>query len=106
VIVLVAAIAPYRAIRREIRANSSNFVEVYINAPLDVCEQRDVKGLYRKARNGEIQGLTGLDDVYEAPSNPDVECRTDLESLEVCAAKVVSHITARSRLPPAGANGW
>lgn len=106
VIVLVAAIAPYRALRDEIRANSSNFLEVYVNAPLEVCEQRDVKGLYRKARRGEVQGLTGLDDVYEPPLTPEVECRTAEESLEACAEKVFSRVIARSQHAQAHTSGW
>ena len=94
VIALVSVIAPYRALRDEIRANSSNFLEVYVNAPLEICEQRDVKGLYRRARQGELQGLTGLDDVYEPPLAAEVECRTAEESLEVCVAKVMSRVRA------------
>ena len=82
VIVLVSAISPYREIRDEVRGRIGNFVEVFVNAPVEVCEQRDVKGLYAKARAGEIKGFTGVDDPYEAPSTPEVECRTDLESLE------------------------
>jgi adenylylsulfate kinase len=97
VIVLVAAISPYRAIREEIRNNSSNFVEVFVNAPLAVCESRDVKGLYRKARRGEIANLTGIDDVYEAPAEPEIECRTDLEDLETSATRVISRIMKLAR---------
>lgn len=67
VIVIVSAISPYRAIREEIRAKIGNFVEVYVNAPLEVCEARDVKGLYKKARAGEIKMFTGIDDPYEPP---------------------------------------
>jgi adenylylsulfate kinase len=101
VIVLVAAISPYRAIREQIRQNTTRFLEVYVNAPLAVCEQRDVKGLYRKARNGEVHNLTGVDDVYEPPLDPDVECHTDFESLEESAEKVITAIiqaTGRFRL--------
>jgi adenylylsulfate kinase len=90
VIVLVSAISPYRAIRDEIRAKGSTFVEVFVNAPVEVCEQRDVKGLYRKARAGEIRGFTGVDDPYEAPLSPEVECRTDVESVEESVAKVMA----------------
>jgi len=88
VIVLVSAISPYRDIREEVRQKISNFVEIFVNAPLAVCEGRDVKGLYQKARKGEIKGFTGIDDPYEEPLNPEVECRTDLESLEESVAKV------------------
>jgi len=63
---------------------------VYVNAPLAVCERRDPKGLYQKARRGEIASFTGLDDPYEPPLSPDVECRTDLESVEDSAKRVLN----------------
>ena len=88
VIVLVSAISPYREIREEVKQKIGNFVEVFVNAPLNVCEERDVKGLYQQARKGEIKGFTGIDDPYEAPLHPEVECRTDLEELEESMAKV------------------
>jgi adenylylsulfate kinase len=88
VIVLVSAISPYREIREEVRGKIGAFVEVFVNAPLSVCEGRDVKGLYQKARSGEIKGFTGIDDPYEPPANPEVECRTDLEELEESVDKV------------------
>lgn len=88
VIVLVSAISPYRAIREEVKETIGSFVEVFVNAPINVCEDRDVKGLYAKARSGEIKGFTGIDDPYEPPVNPDVECRTDLETLEESVDKV------------------
>jgi adenylylsulfate kinase len=89
VAVLVSAISPYREIRDEVRGRIGSFVEVYVNAPVEVCEQRDVKGLYKKARAGEIKGFTGVDDPYEQPLHPEVECRTDREALEECVAKVL-----------------
>lgn len=92
VIVLVSAISPYREIREEVRQRIGNFIEVYVNAPLAVCEQRDVKGLYKKARSGEIKNFTGIDDPYEPPLNPEVECRTDLESVEESVAKVLAKL--------------
>ncbi len=88
VIVLVSAISPYREIRDEVRERIGNFVEVFVNAPLTVCEDRDVKGLYKKARAGEIKSFTGIDDPYEPPLNPEVECRTDLETIDDSLAKV------------------
>jgi adenylylsulfate kinase len=88
VIVLVSAISPYREVREEVRRKIGDFVEVFVNAPLTVCEDRDVKGLYKKARAGEIKSFTGIDDPYEAPTNPEVECRTDLEELDESVAKV------------------
>ncbi|HEY9726596.1 MAG TPA: adenylyl-sulfate kinase [Chroococcales cyanobacterium] len=92
VIVLVSAISPYREIREEVRQQIVNFVEVYVNAPLAVCEKRDVKGLYKKARSGEIKNFTGIDDPYEPPLHPEVECRTDLETLEESVSKVLSKL--------------
>lgn len=88
VIVLVSAISPYRDIRDEVRARIGNFVEVFVNAPLNVCEDRDVKGLYKRARSGEIKSFTGIDDPYEDPLNPEIECRTDLETLEESVDKI------------------
>jgi bifunctional enzyme CysN/CysC len=95
VIVLVSAISPYRAVREEVRRSVPNFLEVYVNAPLDVCEQRDPKGHYRRARTGELAHFTGVTDPYEAPLHPEVECRTDLESLSESAAMVLKAIEQR-----------
>lgn len=88
VIVLVSAISPYRAIREEVRQRIGDFVEVFVNAPLAVCEERDVKGLYKRARAGEIKQFTGISDPYEPPENPEIECRTDLEELSESVDKV------------------
>ena len=93
VIVLVPVISPYRAIRDEMRQQIDNFVEVFVNAPLSVCEERDVKGLYKKARAGEIKQFTGIDDPYEPPANPEVECRTDLEELSESIDKIINKLT-------------
>jgi adenylylsulfate kinase len=92
VIVLVSAISPYRAIREEVKAKIGDFVEVYVNAPLEVCEQRDVKGLYKKARAGEIKNFTGIDDLYEIPFNPDVECKTNQESVSESANEILNKL--------------
>jgi adenylylsulfate kinase len=89
-VVLVAAISPYRSGREEARSNIGGFIEVYVNAPLAVCEQRDPKGLYRKARIGLIHSFTGIDDPYEAPLSPDVECFTDVESPKESCDKVMA----------------
>lgn len=89
IIVLVSAISPYAAVREEVRRNIGNFVEVFVHAPLNVCEQRDVKGIYRRVRSGEISHVTGVDDPYEAPMAPDVECRTDREHISESAEKVL-----------------
>jgi adenylylsulfate kinase len=92
VFVITAAISPYRAIREEARSMIKDFVEVYAEAPLEVCEQRDVKGLYAKARAGEIKGFTGIDDPYEPPPGPEVTCRTDQETVEESAKKVIDKL--------------
>ena len=92
VIVLVPVISPYRAIREEMRAEIKDFVEVFVNAPIEVCEQRDVKGLYKKVRAGEIQQFTGISDPYEEPLNPEIECRTDLEELDESVAKIMNKL--------------
>ena len=89
-IVLVAAISPYRSGREEARSNIGDFIEVYVNAPLAVCEKRDPKGLYRQARIGLIHGFTGIDDPYEAPLSPDVECFTAAESPKESCDKVMA----------------
>ncbi len=91
-IVLVSAISPYRAARDEVRRRVGAFLEVWVHAPLAVCEQRDIKGIYRRARAGEIHNVTGLDDPYEHPTAPDVECRTDRETVEESSAKVLEVI--------------
>jgi adenylylsulfate kinase len=92
VIVIVSAISPYRDIREEVRNRIGNFVEVYANAPLEVCEHRDVKGLYKRARSGELKGFTGIDDPYEPPIDPEVECKTDQQDISECAEQVLQKL--------------
>jgi adenylylsulfate kinase len=93
VVVLVSAISPYREIRLEVKERIGDFIEVFVNAPLNICEERDVKGLYKKARSGEIKNFTGIDDPYEPPTSPEVECRTDLETLEESVSKILAKLT-------------
>lgn len=99
VLVFIAAIAPYRDTRAALAKLSADaghdFIEVFINAPLATVEQRDVKGLYAKARAGEISSFTGVSDPYEAPETPAVEVRTDRESQAESAAKIVAALVAR-----------
>ena len=94
-VAVVTFISPYRSIRDEVRGRIPNFIEVYVNAPLEVCEMRDVKGLYKKARAGLLKGFTGIDDPYEPPLNPEIECRTDLESVEDCTRRIADCIVSR-----------
>ncbi len=100
VIVLVSAISPYHQVRTEVRKRIGNFMEVYVNAPLDVCEARDNKGLYRLARTGEIREFTGIDLPYEAPTNPEVECQTDLEAVSESKEKVILKMEKLGYLKP------
>jgi len=88
VIALVAAISPYRAVREEIRARIPNFVEIYVECPLEVVANRDVKGLYKRAMAGEIPQFTGVTDPYEPPLHPEVVVRSDAETAEQSADKV------------------
>lgn len=92
VVAIAAAISPYRAIRDEIRAMEPNFVEIYVKAPLATCEARDVKGLYAKARAGEIKGFTGIDDPYEEPINPEIVCDTDCESVAESVKNIITKL--------------
>lgn len=87
--VLVAAIAPYRASRLAARQQLGRYVEIYVNAPLSVCQQRDPKGLYARALAGELEHFTGIDDAYEEPCAPEVECFTDRDSVSACTDQIL-----------------
>ncbi len=97
VIAMTAFISPYRADRDTARAllNEGEFVEVYVKCALDVCEERDVKGLYQKARAGEIKEFTGISAPYEEPLNPEVVVDTGPETLEESARKVLAYLQER-----------
>lgn len=88
VIVVVAAISPYRATREEVKSRIGNFVEVFVECPVKVLAERDVKGLYKKALAGEVGNFTGISDPYEAPLNPDVIVRSDRESVDESVDKI------------------
>ena len=92
--VSTAFISPYREDRDMVRqlVNDGEFIEIFVNAPLDVCEERDPKGLYKKARAGEIKNFTGIDDPYEAPQNAELTIYTGEKTLEECAAEVISYL--------------
>jgi len=93
-IALCAAVSPYRATRNEVRSvvGPDRFVEVFVDTPLEVCEQRDIKGIYAKARRGEIKGFTGIDDPYEEPMNPEIRLTTTDCSAEDNARKILRHL--------------
>lgn len=99
VVVVVAAITPYQSIREEVRGTIGEFVEVYLNCPLEICIQRDPKGLYQKALAGEIRHFTGISDTYETPTCPDIELKTDLESPENCLRKIIKTLEALNKIP-------
>jgi adenylyl-sulfate kinase len=86
---IVAAISPYRAVRDEVHREIGAFVEVYVRCPISELEHRDVKGLYARARRGEIHAFTGVSDPYEEPLNPDVAVETDRETLHESVAKIL-----------------
>jgi len=100
-VAVCAPIAPYAAIRREVRELISahgGFVEVHVATPLEVCEARDRKGLYAKARAGLIKGFTGIDDPYEVPEHPEVTIDTNVCSVEAAVDKILDHLKQASFL--------
>ena len=100
--VIASAISPYREVRDEVRqsitSDGSEFIEVYVQCPIEVLVERDVKGLYKKALAGEIREFTGVSDPYEEPLNPDVIVKTDRESIEESANRVIAELEARGLL--------
>ena len=100
VVVIVAAITPYQSVRTEVRSTIGELVEVFINCPLEICIQRDPKGLYRKALAGEIESFTGITDPFEKPIDQDIEVRTHLESPERCLAQVINWLDMFKKIPP------
>ncbi len=98
-IVLGAFVSPYRKDREDLAdiVGASNFIEVFVNTSIEECERRDVKGLYKKARAGEIKNLTGIDAPYETPINPDVEIKTEVESVDEAVLKILNVITKKIR---------
>jgi sulfate adenylyltransferase len=92
--VVCAAVSPYRATRNEVRnlVGSENFIEVFVDTPLEVCEERDTKGMYKRARRGEIKNFTGIDDVYEAPQAPEITIETTLSSGFENASKILDFL--------------
>jgi len=104
VVVLTAFVSPFRADRARARAlvEAGDFIEIFCAADLDVCEQRDTKGLYAKARAGEIKDFTGISSPYEAPETPEVRVETGRQSLEDSVGQVMAHLEAQGIIPPPG----
>ena len=102
--VITAAISPYREIRNEAREMMDDrFVEAYVKASVAVCEERDVKGLYAKARSGEIKEFTGVSDPYEPPENPEITLETESQSPEESAQQILAYLEQRELIPAAPA---
>src|SRR5690606_32959972 len=105
--VICAAISPFRAARNEVRkmVGEDQFIEVYVSTPVEVCEERDVKGLYAKARRGEIKGFTGVDDPYEEPRNPEITVETVKNSPEQNARQIIQYLEDNGLILPHASNG-
>ncbi len=101
-VAICAAVSPYRATRNDVRnmVGGDHYVEVFVDTPLEVCEQRDVKGLYAKARSGEIKGFTGIDDPYEAPNNAEIVLDTVNHTPEENAHRIVEYLAQKGLIRP------
>ena len=100
VIALCVAVSPYRAMREEVRRNVTNFIEIFVDIPVEVAERRDAEGLYARARLGDIEDFTGVNAPYESPLHPDVHIHADRESVDEAALKVVKTLESRGIIPP------
>ena len=100
VIALCVAVSPSRAMRDEVRRNVTNFIEIFVDIPVEVAEHRDAEGLYARARLGDIEDFTGVNAPYEPPLHPDVHIHADRESVDEAAMKVVKTIESRGIIPP------
>lgn len=99
--VIASFISPYREARDLARRETTNFIEVFVDAPLQTCADRDVKGLYAKAFAGELKDFTGVDDPYEAPLNPEITLHTDRETLEESVANILNYLESHGLIPSA-----
>lgn len=97
--VIACFISPYQSVRDMVRAETTNFIEVFIDAPLDVCIQRDVKGMYAKAIAGKIANFTGISDPYEPPLKPEIAIHTDQETAEESAAHIIEYLEENDFIP-------
>ena len=104
--VIVSAISPYKEARDQVRRRIVDFVEVFVDAPLEVCAERDVKGLYKKAYSGEIAQFTGVSDPYEPPAAPDLHIHTDQEEPHESAQRVIEKLEFFGYLRPQGIEAY
>lgn len=102
VIAICAAVSPYRATRREVRRNTTNFVEVYVECPVEVAEARDTEAMYSRARRGEIEDFTGVSAPYEPPESPEVHLHAERDTIEGAAWKVIQTLELLGIIQPAG----
>jgi adenylylsulfate kinase len=102
-VAITAFISPYRADRDQVRAlmNAGDFVEIFVDCPVEVCEQRDVKGLYKKARAGEIKEFTGISAPYEAPANAELTIKSHELSVDAAVAKILEYLGSKGVVPRA-----
>jgi len=102
--VIVSAISPFKEVRDQVRRNvGEDFIEVFVDAPLEVCAERDVKGLYKKAFSGEIPQFTGVSDPYEVPAAPELHIKTNEEDAQESARKVIGYLEELGYLRPVAA---
>ena len=107
VVAIGAAISPFRAIRDEVRAaHEADFLEIFVDTPLELCIQRDVKGMYKKAIAGEMKNFTGISDPYEPPENPEIVIRTAKENAEQSAAQILAELERRGLLAPGASDSY
>jgi adenylyl-sulfate kinase len=99
VAVLASFISPYRSVRQTVRDETTNFIEVYVEVPLEEAIKRDVKGLYLKAMNGEIENFTGISDPYEEPASPEIHVPTHQENVEESVRRILDYLEAHDYVP-------
>jgi adenylylsulfate kinase len=97
---IVAAVSSLQQFRDRARGMSRNFLEIYVTCPVEVCMERDPKGLYARAKRGEVNDIAGLHQPYEAPVTPEVICKSDKETIEACAMRVILKLEEMGLLPP------
>jgi adenylyl-sulfate kinase len=101
--VIASFISPYREAREKVRGETTNFIEVFVNAPINVCIERDVKGLYKKALAGELPNFTGIDDPYEEPINPEITVNTATETVDDSVNAILAYLESRELIPQTAA---
>ncbi len=95
-------ISPYQSVRDHVRQNTTNFIELFVDAPLETVIERDVKGMYKKALAGEIPHFTGISDPFEPPENPDIHIHTDQETVAESAGKIIRYLEEQGFVDPLG----